>query len=100
LTEVIQAAPEFAEGYNQRAIAYFMLEEWENSIDDCEEAIELNPCHFGAFAGMGHCYLRLGYLREAMDAYQQALKINPNLYAIVYTILQIQVALREHLEDE
>ena len=100
LTEVIQAAPEFAEGYNQRAIAYFMLEEWENSIDDCEEAIELNPCHFGAFAGMGHCYLRLGYLREAMDAYQQALKINPHLYAIVYTILQIQVALREHLEDE
>jgi tetratricopeptide (TPR) repeat protein len=100
LTAVIQVAPKFAEGYNQRAIAYFMQEEWEKSIDDCEQAIALNPYHFGAFAGLGHCYLRLGHLRQAIDAYQRALEVNPNLYAIAHTILQIQVALQEHLEDE
>ena len=100
LTAAIQAAPRFAEGYNQRAIAYFMLEEWEKSIDDCECAIALNPYHFGAFAGLGHCHLRLGNLTEAIDAYQRALEINPNLYAIAHTILQIQDALQEHFEDE
>ena len=100
LTEVIQLAPEFAEGYNQRAIAYFMLEEWEKSIEDCQTSIQLNPFHFGAFAEMGHCYLRLGYIREAMDAYQRALELNPNLFAIAHTILQLHVALREHFGEK
>ena len=81
LTAVIQATPTFAEGYNQRAIAR-------------------DPYHFDAFAGMGHCYLRLGHLRQALDAYQRALEINPNLFAIAHTILQIQVALQVHLEDD
>lgn len=100
LTDAIQTAPNFAEGHNQRAIAYFMLEKWDKSIDDCERAIALNPYHFGAFAGLGHCHLRLGHLRQAIDAYQRALQINPNLYAIAETILQIQATLQEHFGDE
>lgn len=99
LTEVIQVAPDFPEGHNQRAIAYFMLEDWEKSIDDCRAVIALNPFHFGAFAGIGHGYLRLGNLSRAIDAYQRALEINPNLYAIAHTILQIQKVLREHFGE-
>lgn len=95
LTEVTHIAPEFAEGYNQRAIAYFMLEEWEQSIDDCQKVVALNPVHFGALAGMGQCHLRLGNLREALEAFQQALEIHPSLYGIAQTILQIQDALQE-----
>ena len=95
LTEIIHIAPEFAEGYNQRAIAYFMLEEWEQSIDDCKKVVALNPVHFGAFAGMGQCYLRLGNLREALTAFQRALEIHPSLYGVAHTVLQIQEALQE-----
>ena len=95
LTEITQIAPEFAEGYNQRAIAYFMLEEWEQSIDDCKKVVTLNPIHFGALAGMGQCYLRLGDLREALQAFQQALEIHPGLYGVAHTVLQIQDALQE-----
>ena len=95
LTKVTQTAPEFAEGYNQRAIAYFMLEEWEQSIDDCKKVVILNPVHFGAFAGMGQCYLRLGNLREALEAFQKALEIHPGLYGVAHTVLQIQDALRD-----
>lgn len=99
LSEVIQLAPEFAEGYNQRAVVYFMLEEWQKSIDDCQKTVELNPYHFGALAGMGHCYIRLGDLKAAMQAYQRALEINPNLYEIADTLLRIQEALRQHFEE-
>lgn len=94
LTEITQRAPEFAEGYNQRAIAYFMLEEWEQSIDDCKKVVALNPVHFGAFAGMGQCYLRLGDLHEALKAFQRALEIHPSLYGVAHTVLQIQEALQ------
>ena len=59
-TSVIEAAPDFAEGYNQRAIAYFMLEDWENSLKDCKRVIKLNPYHFGAFAGTGTCLSQIG----------------------------------------
>ncbi len=95
LTEITQIAPEFAEGYNQRAIAYFMLEEWEQSIDDCKKVVTLNPIHFGALAGMGQCYLRLGDLREALKVFQRALEIHPGLYGVAHTVLQIQDALQE-----
>ena len=99
LTEVTQIAPEFAEGYNQRAIAYFMLEEWEQSIDDCKKVVTLNPVHFGAFAGIGQCYLQLGNFREALKAFQRALEIHPSLYGVAHTILQIQDALGEQLRQ-
>ncbi len=94
-TAVIQAAPNFAEGYNQRAIAYFMLEKWKNSLEDCKQAIKLNPNHFGAFAGMGHVYLRLGDIGKAITAYKQALVINPNLVSIADALMQIRRAFQE-----
>ncbi len=88
-TTVIEAAPSFAEGYNQRAIAYFMLEEWSKAIRDCKQTITLNPHHFGAFAGMGHVYVRLGKIEEAIEAYKRALIINPNLISIAEAVLRL-----------
>ena len=89
-TSVIEAAPSFAEGYNQRAITYFMLEEWSKAVRDCKQTISLNPNHFGAFAGMGHVYVRLGKIDEAIDAYKQALIINPNLISIAEAIRRLR----------
>ena len=94
-TAVIETSPNFAEGYNQRAIAYFMLEAWENALEDCKQTIKLNAHHFGAFAGMGHVYLRLGKIDEAVDAYKQALIINPNLVSIAEALMQLRRALEE-----
>ena len=89
-TAVIETDPNFAEGYNQRAIAYFMLEEWSKAIRDCKRTISLNPNHFGAFAGMGHVYVRLGKMDEALAAYKQALVINPNLVSIAEAVLRLR----------
>ena len=89
-TTIIETDPNFAEGYNQRAIAYFMLEEWSQAIRDCKRTISLNPNHFGAFAGMGHVYVRLGKIDEALAAYKQALVINPNLISIAEAVLRLR----------
>ena len=75
----IEISPDFAEPYNQRAIARYLMEEYAPSIADCERAVERMPCHFGALAGMGHCYAHLGRPREAIECYERALAVNPHL---------------------
>jgi tetratricopeptide (TPR) repeat protein len=80
--DAIQIAPTFAEAYNQRAIAHFLKEDFENSIEDCQHAVELMPDHFGAWAGMGHCHAHEGRVCEAMRCYKKALAINPHLSGV------------------
>jgi tetratricopeptide (TPR) repeat protein len=82
----IDACPNFAEAYNQRGLANYLMERYEQSIPDCRRAVELMPCHFGALAGMGHCYAHLGRTRDAIEAYERALAVNPHLECIRQTI--------------
>ncbi len=58
-TWLIDEVANFAEVWNQRAIAYYGLARYVESIHDCRQAVELNPFHFGAVAGLGQCYLQL-----------------------------------------
>ncbi len=93
LDGVVVRAPTFAEGYNQRAIAYFLLGEWDRSIADCLRTIEHNPSHFGALGGMGQCYMRKGELVHALDAFRRALAVNPNLDGLRQNVRHITEAL-------
>jgi tetratricopeptide (TPR) repeat protein len=78
-TRAIAADPKFAEAYNQRAIAHYLQEHFRESIEDCRRTAELMPCHFGAWAGMGHCHAHEGRMKEALACYRKALAINPHL---------------------
>jgi tetratricopeptide (TPR) repeat protein len=80
----------FAEAYNQRAIARFLLDEFEESIADCRKAVRLMPSHFGALAGMGHCFLHLGQMSHALRAYERALAVNPHLSGVRATVDEIR----------
>ena len=95
LERLIAKAPTFAEAYNQRAILAFGMKQYERSIADCEKALELNPYHFGAQAGIGQCYLQMRRHKAALKAFRQALRINPNLDAIAETIRAIEASLGE-----
>jgi tetratricopeptide (TPR) repeat protein len=83
----------FAEAYNQRALAKFMQDEFEASIADCRKAVRLMPCHFGAWAGMGHCFLHLCQLDQALRAYERALAINPQMACVQQTVAEIRLQL-------
>jgi tetratricopeptide (TPR) repeat protein len=78
-TEVIEANPEYAEAFNQRAIAYFESEMIYDAIADCQRVLELNPYHFPAATGLGHCFMELGDLVSAIEHFQHALEICPDL---------------------
>jgi len=86
----IEMSPNFAEAHNQRGLALYLMERYEPSIESCRRAVELMPCHFGALAGMGHCYAHLGQTREAIESYERALAVNPHLECIARTIEQLK----------
>jgi tetratricopeptide (TPR) repeat protein len=75
---LIDHAPDFAEGWNGRATAYFMLGEYSLSIADVEHVLVLNPRHFGALAGLGFMLEQLDEPRMALRAFEAAQKLNPN----------------------
>ena len=92
-TEVIHRRPEFAEGWNKRATAYYLVGEYRKSAADCDEVLKRNPAHFGALSGYGMIWMRLDQPARALERFEQALTVNPNLDSVRETI----EALRELL---
>jgi len=89
-TELIREAQRCAEAWNQRAAAHFGLHRFVESIGDFREALDLNPYHFAAAAGMGQCYLQLGNTTSALDCFQRALRINPGLEGVRANVQQLE----------
>jgi tetratricopeptide (TPR) repeat protein len=94
-SEVIAKAPNFAEGYNKRATTYYLMQQFDKSIEDCERTLVLNPVHFGALSGAGLCYLGLRDLRQALSYFERAIAVNPNMPAIAHYIAEIKKFLRD-----
>lgn len=78
LTALTDHAPDFAEGWNARATAFFMLERYGMSMADIHVVLDLNPRHFGALSGLGMIYEILDQPDLAMKAYQAALAVHPH----------------------
>ena len=94
-SDVIAKAPSFAEGYNKRATTYYLMKQFDKSIEDCERTIALNPVHFGALSGAGLCYLGQRDLRHALSYFERAIAVNPNMPAIQHYIQEIKQFLRD-----
>ncbi len=89
-SDLLDLAPETAEAWNLRAIAWYSLEEYDEALADCRRAIELNPWHFLAALGSANCNLELGNMIEALDDFRTALRINPDLDMVRSQVDQLQ----------
>lgn len=76
---MVEHAPDFAEGWNKRATVEFLLGDYTASMADIAHTLKLEPRHFGALAGLGQVELALGNRTAALDAFNQALAIDPYL---------------------
>lgn len=75
---VIDHAPDFAEAWNARATAWFMVNRLGQSMADIEATLARNPRHFGALAGMAVILEQTGRHAEAREVYRAALALHPH----------------------
>ena len=65
------------DAWNRRATLFLNDENFPEALRDLNEALRLEPRHFGAWAGLGIMMETMGAEAEALDAYRQALEIHP-----------------------
>lgn len=77
LDEVVANAPDYAEGWNQRAFIRFLKEDFDGSLEDIEQALRREPKHFAALAGKAMILMRQGRMELGQKALRQAMEIHP-----------------------
>lgn len=77
LDQVILLDPDYPEGWNRRATAHFMMQNFSKSMADINKTLQLEPRHFGAMAGLAVIMQARGNKQLAMDAYTKILAVFP-----------------------
>ena len=78
LTALTDHAPDFAEGWNTRATAYFQTERYGLAMHDIGRALALEPRHFGAMIGLATILREVGREEEALTVLREVQAINPH----------------------
>ncbi len=91
-TALIDHAPDFAEGYNARATAYYQTGDFGPSVSDIAKTLTLNPRHFGALSGLGMIFEQINEPEKALEVYKAALAINPHLPNIVEAVKRLETS--------
>ena len=94
-SQVVKRKPDFAEGWNKRATAYFLVGDFKRSIADCDQVLKRNPRHFGALSGLGQIYYRLDEWEKSVEWYRKALEVNPNMGGVELNLKALESMLRE-----
>jgi tetratricopeptide (TPR) repeat protein len=91
LSAVIEIKPDYVEAWNQRATVYYLKDDYAHAIADIGEVLAREPRHFGALSGLGMMLQELGDDKDALNAYRDALKIDPHLENVPDTVKELTV---------
>jgi tetratricopeptide (TPR) repeat protein len=73
--------------------------EYDKSLADCDEVMKRNPHHFGALSGYGMIYLRRDQPARALEYFERALAVNPNMDGVSNTVDLLRALLREQRKN-
>ncbi len=79
LDRVVEKFPKYAEGWNQRAIVHYQLNNFDKSLDDISQVLKLEPRHFGAYSGRSMIHLSRGNNKLATKDILKAMAYHPFL---------------------
>jgi tetratricopeptide (TPR) repeat protein len=77
LDQLIEYCPDYAEGYNQRAFASFLRQDYDAALYDLNAALAILPTHVAALSGKALTLTGMGRTDEAQDVLRKALALNP-----------------------
>lgn len=77
LDALIAYCPDYAEGYNQRAFVAYLRGNYGSAVSFLETAIEINPQHFAALAGLAVSLIYQGRMEAGQNVLRDALSFNP-----------------------
>ena len=75
--QAIALAPDYVEGWNQRATLHYQMGNYRKSMSDINRVLMLEPRHFGALAGMAAILSASGKDELALRAWEQFLAVYP-----------------------
>ncbi len=90
---LVDHAPDFAEGYANRATAYYLLDEFGPALDDARQALVLNPRHFAVLRGFGIMLEELNRPADALEVYRQVLVIDPAAQDVIDAVGRLELQL-------
>ena len=76
-SDLIELDPNWAEAWNKRATALYLIGDYEGSQKDIDRVLELEDRHFGALAGQGLVNIKLENYEKAIESYKRAQEIYP-----------------------
>jgi tetratricopeptide (TPR) repeat protein len=78
LDQTIALLPDWAEGWNARATARYLDDDYNGSMADIAQTLKREPNHLGALMGMGAILEARGKKEDALKVYERALAIAPH----------------------
>ncbi len=93
LSALTDHAPDFAEGWNARATAYFLAGLYGPSMADIAEVLRLEPRHWGALAGLGAMLDEIGEADRALSAFRASFALNPHQQDVKDAITRLEQGL-------
>ena len=74
---IIKSDPKWSEAWNKRATLLFLMKKYQQSLNDINIVLSIEPRHFGALSGRAQIFIRLEEYQKALDALKEARKIHP-----------------------
>src|SRR6056297_1913579 len=78
LSALIDHAPDFAEAWHLRSVAFFKQDRYGLALADIERALILEPHHFNVLYGLGAVLDEMGQHAMAYEAFTRVMAIHPH----------------------
>lgn len=77
LDAVVDIAPDYAEGWHQRAVIHYTRNDFSRALGDLRRVLALDTNHYKALEGLSRMLEETGNLQGALAAHRQLMGVNP-----------------------
>jgi tetratricopeptide (TPR) repeat protein len=93
LDATIALLPDWAEGWNARATARYLDDDYDGSMADIAQTLKREPRHLGALMGMATILEARGKREQALEVFERAQAIAPHWRNVEEPIERLKAAL-------